>query len=233
MKPEPLKLPNLMDNPEYATAQTKYVELQTDLVSTQKRYDAIVVHLNGEAGSTARQSSIVSAALKLIGRSDASTQTVSATTLRQDLGTVGERLQILKEAVAMQKTFLSELRDKVSRKCITDLMPAHREMVREIAKCILALDVALSVEYDFREELVQRDILTGAVRWMPLPGFGRTRDPNSRVSAWLIEACEYGFLDVKEIPECLLSWAKAKMAKPTPAAPATRTQANIDGWVNT
>jgi len=231
MKTELLKLPRLTDNPEYAAAQAKYMELQADLGATQKRYDAILDQLNGEDGTTDQKSSIVSAALRLIGRSDASTPAVSANTLRQELVTVGDALRILKEAVSIQKAFLTELRVKVSKKCIADLSPAHMGMVREIAKCVLALDAALAVEFDFRDELIQRDIIAGDLRWMPLPGFGRTKDSNSRVSAWLIEACEYGFLKINDIPECLHSWAKAKMAKPTSTTPTLRTQANIDGWV--
>jgi len=232
MKIENLKLPSLMDDPEYMAAQTKYIELQTNLAAAQKRRDTILNQLNGEGESTPRPSLIVSAALKLIGRSGAFTPAASAASLRQELSEVTENWRILLEAVSMQKGFLAELRGKVSKGCIENLLPAHREMVREIANCALALDAALSVEYNFREELFQRDIVTSEVRWMPLPGFGRTRDSNSRISAWLIEACEYGFLEIKEIPECLRTWAKAKMAKPTPAAPTPHAQANIDGWVN-
>ena len=227
-----LTLPSLTDDPEFAAAKAKYTELQTALLTANSRYDAILGELNAAGPSTSlKVSARTAAALKLIGRGSANTPGASASQLREELSKVGEDRRVLEEAVGMQKEFVGELRSKVSRRIIADLTPAYRELVRDIAKAVMALDSVLAVEHNFRDELFQRDIMLGELRPMPLHGFGRSRDENSRCSVWLMDAVEFQFLQINEIPETLRPCARAKMAKPVKVVPIL-SKPNADGWVN-
>lgn len=233
MKTQPL--PNLADDPTFAAAAAKYVELQGRLNGANARHALVISELNAAAATPGRRvNAVESAAYTLLGI-DGGAVSVGANTarLREEFADVTEDRQVLAAAVEIQKGIVANLRAEVSRRIIAGLLPAHRQMVRNIIKCVTDLDAALAVEHDLRDELFQRNIGLADMRAMPMAGFGRLADPNSRASAYLIEACEHGFIDISELPEKLQPLARAKVAKPTPAPqPAKRSAARAEGWLH-
>lgn len=229
-----LILPNLTDDPAYAAAVAKYTELQGKMNAANARYDAVIGELNVLATNPSRRINVIeAAAYKLLGIGTAGASAgANASALRSELSDLAEDRQVLTAAVSIQKEIVTVMKGEVSRRCIAPLLPIHREMVRECVKRALALDEALDAEHRLRDELFMRNISLGELRPMPMVGFGKTRDENSRVSAYLIEARVYGFIDIGEVPERLRPYAKAKMATAMPAeqTPAVATRDAAD-WV--
>ena len=64
---------------------------------------------------------------------------------------------------------------------------------------------------------------------MPLHGFGTLSDPNSRASGFVLEAFEYGFIGLDEVPASIRDWARAKKAKPARTEPVRA--GDSDGWI--
>ena len=225
-----IELPSLGDDPAYAAAAAKLTELQVQLSAASARRDAVLAELNRLAvGPQSRLDSIVAKARQLLG-GDSTTQGADAAALRAELVELSEHASVLAAAIALQKETVQTFRATVSRRLVGELVPTHRALVREIAKRIVALDEALAAEAALRDELFQRDILLGALRPMPLSGFGRLRDENSRCAAYLVECVEFGFLGVGDLPPNLHESARAKLRRDPPPAP-TRSKANADGWV--
>jgi hypothetical protein len=221
-------LPNLIDTPAYAEAAAKLTELQTDLNKANDRHDAVLSALNADAINPPRRiDAIEAAAYKLLGGKDTSTgQTASA--LREELATLTETRQVLTAAIGIQRGIVSTLQGIAARACIEVVLPDHKKMVKEIARCLLALDAALTAEHDLTDGLFERNITLGELRPMPLTGLGRLADSNSRAARWLLEAFEYDFINMGEVPDKLKPWAKARKHKPTPApAPVV---ADAAGW---
>lgn len=229
MATDKAKIPNLDGDPEYSAATAKLTELQTELGRLSARRDAVLVQLDTASAPSRRADAITGAALKLLGATD-STPAFAPGVLREELGALGEGLAVHTEAVRIQRETMTALQVEVSRRIIAELMPRHRELVREIAKRILDLDAALSAEHDLREVLAERDIRLGELCPMPLSYHGLLRDPYSRAAGYLIEACARGFLDLDDLPENLRELARAKKAPPPTPTVMRAVKKLADGW---
>lgn len=223
-------VPNLDGDPEYSAAAAKLAELQTELGEISARRDVVLGQLNIAASAPPRRAdAVTAAAYRLLGATD-STPGANASGLRQELVALDESLAVHTEAVRIQRGVVAGLQVVASRRIIGEVLPRHKELVQRITKCIMDLDAALSAEHDLREALFERDIRLGELVPMPLSYHGLLRDPHSRASNYLIEACARGFLGLGELPENLRDWAKAKKA-PAPPTMMRAVKKVADGWI--
>lgn len=226
-------LPSLADDPQYASAAAKLIELQVDLATLETRNDAALAELNSIASNpTPRGDAVDSAARRLLGMDDGASPAGRAGQLREALAEMFEKKQVLQAAIRLQRKELATQREKVSRTCIARVAPAHRELVRRIVGCIKELDLAQQAEHDLREALSLRDIALGDLRAMPVPKLGRLADDSSRLSAYLIECFEYGFIAMDELPKHLHELARAKTAKPMRPAKAVARVVDPADWLS-
>lgn len=224
--------PNLASDPRYAAAAAKLGELQADLNTLTARGDAVLTALNNAATNSPRRAdAIEAAAYRLLGKDAGASSDANARLLREEFAELVEKKQVLVVAIRLQREVLANLRAEVSRNCIAQVLPTHREMVRNIVDCLVALDMAVTAEHELRNKLHQGDIVFGDLRPMPMPKLGRLSDENSRASAYLIECFEYGFIGLDEVPKHLHLFALAKTTTPAPRAKAKAVAtANQDGW---
>jgi hypothetical protein len=92
------------------------------------------------------------------------------------------------------------------------------------------LEAALAAEAGLRDELYQNGVLhSSEIRPMPITGLGLLRDDQSRISRYLVECAEYGFLRADELPDIV----RARLPKKPAAkiAPLTAEKADNDGWL--
>lgn len=223
-------LPSLADDAQYSDAMAKLTSLQTELGRLSARRDVVLGQLNIAASAPPRRAdAITAAAYRLLGATD-STPGANAGALREELGALDESLAVHVEATRLQRGIVTGLQVEASRRIIAGVLPRHKELVREIAKRIKDLDAVLAEEHDLREALFERDIHLGELVPMPLSYHGLLRDPHSRASNYLIEACARGFLGLGELPENLRDWAKAKKA-PAPPTMMRAVKKVADGWI--
>lgn len=223
------QFPDLMQDAAYASARGKMTELQAELSASGARRDAVLTELNAAAARPASaMDGVMEKARRLLGR-ETTIPGAGIAALRAELGELDEHIAVLRAAVDIQRQAVEALREETSRRLVAELLPTHRAMVREIAKRIAALDEALAAEHGLRDNLFQQGIATGALRPMPMPGFGRLSDENSRCAAYLLESVQFGFLDVADLPANLQPAAQAKLRRDPPPAPTPRKE--NDGWL--
>lgn len=231
MNPKETTLPSLADDPQYTAATAKLVELQVDLNMLETRSSALLIELNSIASHSSRGGDAVDAAARrLLGIDTGTSPHGRASEVREALAEVFEKKQVLIAAIRIQREELAKLRQEVSRTCIAKVLPAHRELVRNIVDCLRALDLAQQAEHELRDGLFSRDIALGELRAMPISKLGRLADHNSRVSAYFLECYEQGFIALDEVPKHLRELALAKTAKPAQQAKAVTVAADPADW---
>lgn len=212
-------------DPRYVAARNRYTELQQELSGLESQLSAAY----GGLGSLSEPQDIIrdEAAAMLEGAKPASTSNRAA--IIKTIDELTHRIAVLRQAVTMQKAIVDRLCAEVGNAIATELLPQHTANVAAIVEAAITLSTALQAEQELRDSLTEQGVpFTAVLRAMPLPGFN-LRDDQSRLSRYLMECHEYGFVKAADLPDIVRERLPRK-AKPQPriAAPA----ANADGWMN-
>lgn len=213
-------------DPAYVEASERYIALQVELSNLEKQRTEIVSGLSSLFNS--RQQAIHDQAASLLsGAAHDAGKVARRDELHRNLEELQHRIAVLNEAVIMQRAIVANARTKVSREICADLAPRHAANVSAIARAALVLAEAVAAEATLRDELIANGVeFAGYLRAMPMHGFN-LRDSQSRLTRYLLECHEYGFLAADELP------AVVRQHIPPKAKPASKAQAataTADGW---
>ncbi len=186
----------------YSAAWTKLQELR----GQRDELDRAIGDVN--ARITAARNSLTDRASQLLAGEDASEADHSG--LRDSLAGLRDRLNVVRRAIEIQESTVTEERLRASREICDRLRPAHHTLVAKIAAHLAALGHALVAEEEFADRLREGDVaFSGLLRRMNIPALGDPRERYSRIAAWLREAVDYGFIAENEIPvEWRERWSK-------------------------
>ncbi len=223
-----MELPNLNDDLAFAEAAAKLAGLQSDMAAANRQHAELLARLNKQAAGPVEQLDAITAKAHQLLGNGAGPSEEDPITLRAQLARVGEHRQVLDAAIGIQRGAVAKCRSEVSRRVLTEVLPQHRLLVREVAKRLKALDAALSEEYALTDELHRLGFETGSLRSMPIPQLGKLSDPNSRASAYLLECVEFRFLDLVDLPENLQPLGRVKLGAKAPKAPTVAPKKSRD-----
>jgi hypothetical protein len=216
-------------DPRYVAAVNHYNKLKMELDALERQRDEGYSGLNSLA-SHARDRLTQEATALLSGA--VTTETLNLDTLIKTLEELTHKVAVLREAVSMQKRIVDELRGVVGKAIAIDLLPQHKANVAEVFKALTQLNAAAQIHHDLCDSLHQNNVpASGYIRPMSIPGLGLLSDKFSRASMFVLEAYEYDFIALSDVPDNLKEWARAKKAKPVQVAQASAV-ANADGWLN-
>lgn len=223
---------SLDDDPQYKAAAAQRNDLLLERGKVETKYYAVLNELNAMSiDPPRRMDAITAAAYKLLGNSNINkTPSENVSALQENLAAYSQQRDVFDVAIQIQRQTIDAARSRASGHVVAQMAPAHRELVREIAKCLMNLDAALAAEHELCDGLREKGVLLGSMSPMPFPRLGRLKDPNSSASAWLLEAVEHGFISVPELPEKLREYGKAKLHKQNPA-PSPALSGDNDGWI--
>ena len=214
---------NLARDPRYAAAQARLAELQLEAgVIEQKRSDLYAAI--AQQATSDRAKSLTHEAEALISGAEI----VARVDLHAQLSDAGHRLAVVREAIRLQRDVLTSLQGEISAAISRDLLPKHVENVRHVVDAALALETALAAEAELRDLLHENGVhYSSAIRPMPIPGFGRLSDDQSRISRYLVECVEFGFMRSDELPDIVRDRLPKKASAVAQGAVGQRPN---DGW---
>lgn len=184
------------DDPRYAAALVKLGEVQGHLTRLDRRKEELY-----NTVTPARDDLASRAEALLDGRSLDESMRLATEGARADVEAIDREQRVVREAVRLATERVNAERMRASREIVERLRPEHRRLVQAIAKRLEALSAALDEEEQFREALVNGDVLLGDLRPMPLPA-ARLAEPldgdsphaYTAASRWLRDARACGLL---------------------------------------
>lgn len=208
----------------YTAAHTRHTELQHELSGLEQSVTTAYCGLSSLSES--RDLIRDEAAALLEGASVIPTADRAA--VLRTIDDLNHRIAVLRQAVDMQRGIVNRLRGEVGNAIAAELLPQHLANVKAIVDAAIQLSVALQAEQGLRDTLIERDVpFTAVLRAMPLPGFN-LRDDQSRLSRYLVECYEQGFVKAGDLPDVVRDRLPRKV-KPQPRIAAHA--ANGDGWM--
>jgi hypothetical protein len=215
-------------DPRYVPAKALLNELKGQLTTAEKERNDLQTGISSLADRASR--ALAAEAQTLLSGCQAPEPAVNQRQhLTDSLGKVDHQIAVLRQAITMQQQTVEGLTAKVSQAICADMLPMHCDNVRKVAQAYLVLEECCRAEQELRDELNQNGVLTsGTLRPMSVRGCN-SRDSNSALSRYLLEAVEFKFLAASEIPESLRAYVR-RPAKPQPEEPA---HAPGDGWLHT
>lgn len=215
-------------DPRYAAAKAKLIELQLSVVSLESQRSATEAELATAATVTCSPRITAEASALLTG---VSVENGKQNDLRGSLAEITHRLAVVRQALKMQREIVDELASEVGAAIARDMLPMHKANVEAVVEAALQLNAALEAECELRDSLFENGVhYQSVIRPMPLPGFGRIADDQSRVSRYLLEAVEYGFVPASSMPDVVRDRIPKPQKFAPPQKPARRS--DNDGWIN-
>lgn len=215
-------------DPRYEAAKAKLIELQLSVVSLESQRSATEAELATAATVTCSPRITAEAAALLTG---VTVENGKQNDLRAHLGEITHRLAVVRQALKMQREIVDELASEVGAAIARDMLPKHKSNVEAVVEAALQLNTALEAEMELRDTLTDNGVQhSGVLRPMPMSGFGRIADDQSRVSRYLLEAVEYGFVPAASMPDVV----RDRIPKPQKVVPPQRParRPDNDGWIN-
>jgi hypothetical protein len=213
-------------DPAYVEASERYLALKVELSNLEKQRTEILTGLSSLTNS--RKQAIQDQAAALLSGAELDAGKVARRdSMIRNLEELTDRIAVLREAETMQRAIVANERTRVSREICAELAPRHAANVAAVARAALALAEAVAAEAALRGELEANGVeFAGYLRAMPINGF-KIDDSQSRLSRYLLECHEYGFLEASDLPAVVRKYIppKAKPAAVVKAAPAA-----VDGW---
>ncbi len=213
----------LTRDPRFVEAQAKLTELKTDLNELERQRDEV----NAGLLRLPSQRDLIQseASLLLDGKSQAAT---TRDTLIRSLTQLSHRVNVLREAIEIQKGRVLQVRTEVSKVIAAEVEPAHREAVASIARAVLNLAEAVQREHEIREDLALNDVMYSAtLRPMTIGGF-LLEEGQGRAARFLLEAAEHGYIDPKMLPASVRKWIPTKPSAKPAASRRERTPKEED-----
>jgi len=184
-----MKITTLSEIKEWQAAETKLNELKTER-------DRIERELN-ELYSRSKPSGpdrLTAAAEILLSGGQAVAPTGEGYEKR--LNDLHGRKRVVLKALEIHERAMKDLRARLSAGICAELKPQYRKIVQRVADSAIALDAALQAEKDFRDQLFQADIAyAGYLNPVVLRGVGTLDDENSRISQFMREAGQAGYVN--------------------------------------
>ncbi|MBS1191498.1 MAG: hypothetical protein H6R10_3290 [Rhodocyclaceae bacterium] len=219
---------SLHRDPRYTAAHTRLMEIRGELANLEQRRNEAQSGLS-ELGSAHGERIEAEAKAMLSGAQLSEPVSMKREAITRTLEEVTHRLSVLRKAEELQRGIVEDIRAEVGRAIATDLLPLHRANVAAIFHAALQLETALVAETELRERLSDNHIpYSGVIRPMPFTGFGKLYDDQSRVSRYLLECHEYGFVTADDLPEVVRDRIPKKEGKPK--GPAAARSVKEDDW---
>jgi hypothetical protein len=214
----------------YVTAAAKLTELKSELNTLEQQRIGQQSHL-ADVKDDGQQSALDMAAKALLSEDitiESPTQVKDV--IRKSIEDLDHRIAVLRRACELQKSTVGALTAEIGKQISLELKPAHAENVRKVIAALLVLDEAIGAESDLRDTCNERGIpISAHIRAMPVHSIGRLKDENSRLSAYIREAVEFGMIDAADVPAIVRDRLPPP---PKPAAkPAGRSKAQAEGWL--
>ncbi len=218
---------NLNDDPNFAEASALLEKLKAELKEVENLIDENLTSLS--AVQAARRNRIEEQAhAMLAGQSSAALDaSAEAAHIRADIEAAQLKRPALRRAIEIQRQSVENLRGELHAKICRELAPKHAELVREIVKRLIDLDVALTAEADLRDAVYHGTGLNWQ-RPMGIPSLGLLRDKYSLTSVYLVECAKTGYLKKSELPAHLHDLVPI----PQPAKTSPKPRADADGWLH-
>lgn len=214
-------------DPRYLAAKERLTELQIELLSIDRQRNDVLTDINANENYT--KNKIEEEALALLSKGTAP-KTSDRETMINMLEELTHRFRVLSAAVELQKRAVADLRSEVGKAIAIDMLPQHKANVAAVIKAVFQLNAAMEAEANLRTALYDNDVpYSSYIIPMPFPGFGLLRDPNSRVSNFVIDCFSRDFITLAEVPDKLREWARAKKTGPVRAT-APLGAGDPDGW---
>jgi hypothetical protein len=211
-------------SPQYVAARTRYNELQAELTQLDRQLNSAY----GGLGSLPQVQDLIrdEASALLEGATPAPASNRAAAI--KNIDDLTHRIAVIRQAVDMQRGIVIRLAFEVSNTIAGELLPQHAANVQAVASAAVALSVALQAERELRDTLTEQGIqFASTIRAMPLPGFNLA-DDNSRLSRYLAEAHEYGFVKAGNLPDVVRDRLPRKVARPA-LMPNVPNSSTLDG----
>lgn len=213
----------LCRDPRYVAASVRHTELQRELSTLDSQ---LVSAYSGLGSLTAPQDAIRNEASALL-EGAAIVPTSDRAAVIRTIDDLTHRIAVLRQAVEMQRSIVERLRCEIGGAIASESLPRHVANVAAVVDAAITLSTALQAERELRDELIENDIpFSATIRAMPLPGFD-LRDDQSRLSRYLSESFEHGFVQAAALPD-LVRERLSNKPKPQPRS-ASKT-ADFDGW---
>jgi len=225
---------SLMNFPAYKSAWDKLMELRGQADELRKQAEELRTKGRPESVKTQRQKQIDAVILGVEPDSVKSTEG-----WRTELNEAQSRGRLFQDAAKRQEEEVTRQRLIASREICEKLMPKHRDIVKRLALAYIELGKVVVEEKVLREALNDNDVgYSSYIRPMVIHGPGDPRDPTSRIANWLMEAIEYDFISISDLPREwrseLEKYINAKKRKPVEVPKATETkrvERIREGWI--
>ncbi len=211
-------------DPRYVAARTRYTDLQYELSGLDSQLNAAY---GGLCSLTDHRDIIRDEASALLSGATPAPASDRAAVIKT-IDDLTHRIAVLRQAVEMQRGIVGKLHAEVGNAIASEFLPQHTANVAAIVEAAITLSTALQAEQELRDTLTENDVsFSSILRAMPLPGFS-LKDDQSRLSRYLLECHEFGFIKASALPDVVRERLPRK-AKPTPT-PGTQA-ANGEGWL--
>lgn len=193
--------PALENNREWVEAAARLKELEhqhTEAVRDIAGLEELLATAHAQQQGTLGPQATLRAQAAALTAGGTAVDLIDATATRAQHAEAMARDRLLREAIRQQASIVADLTRRVSRSICDVLRPQHRSLVRANVAAYVALAEAVEAEKGFRERLNADGISTGSLTAMPVSVFGVIRDPNSRISLYLRDACKHGFITPDE-----------------------------------
>lgn len=212
-------------DPRYAAAKKRMVELQLEAVQLERECHKVDAEIGSMAPAERGSKLTAEASAMLVGA--ALGREAASADMRATLGSLRHKLAVVREAVRLQTAVVENLIDDASRVICADVLPQHQANVRRVFEAALELNTALEAESDLRASLYENGIrYSGTLRPMPLLGFGTLADGQSRVSRYMAECYEFGFVAARDLPDIV----RDRLPPPPAKAAPQLVPVDNDGW---
>lgn len=194
------KRKRLDEYPEAIDAKAILNDLRAQLNEKNKLIDGLVARFNerylqslieSEAAALLERHKQPNAKSTVLTDDSDGTSVVRLNQLRHDVA-------VLRVAISQQEKCFETLRLQLSKKIVAEAGPEHRTIVRKIAIAVGQVASLTAAERQFRDAIGEAGFSDAELRPMGCFRLGSTDDPNSAASAFLNEACEFGFITAAE-----------------------------------
>ncbi len=210
---------------QYDAAKTRFDELNVKVLVLERQRQEADSGLSTLPSE--RQSEIERAADALLTGGKVPELVLERSRLARTLETSTFQLAATREAVSRQRRIVADLKSDRDKTIALDHLPAHMANVTAVIEAALTMAAAVQAERELRDDLMERDVqFSSVITAMPWNGFD-LRDPNAKLTAYLLECVERGFCKPGDLPEIVRESIPPK-AKPTPK-PTARVKS--DGWL--
>lgn len=187
---------SLQECPNYQNALKRFQDLQLEVVGAKERINELDSTISRQGSGKVIDSEVNQL---LAGELDGH---VEINSLKEERATLGHRLSVMEEAVALQEKIVGQELYKASEQITATYLPDYRHIIDKQAEALESLKEIAIEELQFINQINSLGIhWHHYIRRMNFTAIGDVRlqvrdKPASveRIDHWLNEACEYDFI---------------------------------------